>query len=503
MLRRCEEFKQWREDTVALMGDTPVRRRGALPWKHSCLQRRRPSLHVVLILLVLCLTIQVIYIHPSRVFFKLFGPDWTPSEKPFQTNDHPKEPHPLHEGLLRLLLKQNASHRQQDGLTERLPPDQRLPLKDGVSTMESQNQGPSSNGSVNQNLQRTCQPKTHIVFLKTHKTASSTVQNIMFRYGDSRALVFALPKKWDNRLSYPDVFQQHFVERKHLTHFDILCSHMRFRRAEVMKVMPEDSFYFSILRHPVALMESGFEYFYTDTVFRGFRSIDDFLDNGQNRRSVNDYLAHNNLAFDFGYDHTATANTSGLDTIVGNVIAGIERDFHLILISEYFDESMILLKHALCWSLEDVVSFKLNSRSDQSRKTISPMTVEKIRRWNVVDWGIYHHFNATFWDKVRGVVGEEQMKREVSELRERQANLTSSCLKGGRAINPREIKDRHLKPFQPGGAVIQGYALNPGLDTPTRDKCHKLIMPELHYTRLLYNKQFSEAASALGAAGKV
>ena len=34
---------------------------------------------------------------------------------------------------------------------------------------------------------------TKIVFLKTHKTASSTVQNILFRFGEKMNLNFALP----------------------------------------------------------------------------------------------------------------------------------------------------------------------------------------------------------------------------------------------------------------------------------------------------------------------
>ena len=34
---------------------------------------------------------------------------------------------------------------------------------------------------------------TKIVFLKTHKTASSTLQNILFRFGEKMDLQFALP----------------------------------------------------------------------------------------------------------------------------------------------------------------------------------------------------------------------------------------------------------------------------------------------------------------------
>ena len=40
---------------------------------------------------------------------------------------------------------------------------------------------------------------TKIVFLKTHKTASSTLQNALLRFGEKRNLTFALPKKGSAR----------------------------------------------------------------------------------------------------------------------------------------------------------------------------------------------------------------------------------------------------------------------------------------------------------------
>ena len=40
---------------------------------------------------------------------------------------------------------------------------------------------------------------TKIVFLKTHKTASSTLQNALLRFGEKRNLTFALPKKGSPR----------------------------------------------------------------------------------------------------------------------------------------------------------------------------------------------------------------------------------------------------------------------------------------------------------------
>ena len=40
---------------------------------------------------------------------------------------------------------------------------------------------------------RTCLPQRKIAFAKTHKTASSTVQNVLLRYGLANGLEFLLP----------------------------------------------------------------------------------------------------------------------------------------------------------------------------------------------------------------------------------------------------------------------------------------------------------------------
>lgn len=81
-----------------------------------------------------------------------------------------------------------------------------------------------------------CQPKSHIYFLKTHKTASSTILNILYRYGESRNLTFALPLNRHSQLFYPHFFASHFVEgvsSRSVKEFNIMCNHMRFRKSEV------------------------------------------------------------------------------------------------------------------------------------------------------------------------------------------------------------------------------------------------------------------------------
>ena len=71
-----------------------------------------------------------------------------------------------------------------------------------------------------------CNQQENIVFLKTHKTASSTIQNIFFRYGLKNSLRFALPEKgWKSHLlGYPSPFQREFLQQER---FQIIWDYLR------------------------------------------------------------------------------------------------------------------------------------------------------------------------------------------------------------------------------------------------------------------------------------
>lgn len=81
-----------------------------------------------------------------------------------------------------------------------------------------------------------CQPKTHIMFLKTHKTASSTIANILYRYGDAQNLTFALPVQKISQFCYPKLFTTSYVEGVSsgvVEEYDVICNHLRFNKPEV------------------------------------------------------------------------------------------------------------------------------------------------------------------------------------------------------------------------------------------------------------------------------
>ncbi|KAL1476719.1 hypothetical protein MTO96_036301, partial [Rhipicephalus appendiculatus] len=70
-----------------------------------------------------------------------------------------------------------------------------------------------------------CAPRKNVVFLKTHKCASSTVMNILLRYGTEHGLNYVLPKSDSTHyIGHPEFFSrrhqavQHDVQHPHAPH---------------------------------------------------------------------------------------------------------------------------------------------------------------------------------------------------------------------------------------------------------------------------------------------
>ncbi|CAL9708327.1 unnamed protein product [Knipowitschia caucasica] len=342
----------------------------------------------------------------------------------------------------------------------------------------------STINSSEQSNSKTCSPKVDIMFLKTHKTASSTFLNILFRFGEKHRLKFAFPNG-RNDFFYPSFFERSQVKdyRPGMC-FNVVCNHMRFNAPEVAKVLPMDTTYITILRDPAELFESSFHYFGRLVPFTwkipGDDKISEFLlnpDNYFDPHSFNSFYLKNLLFFDFGLDNMLQVT----DPQVEEGIKSISERFHLVMMVEYFEESLILLKEVLCWDMDDLLFFKLNARKGS---TVSKLTHEhrvKALEWNDIDWKLYRHFNRTFWAKVEAY-GQQRMALDVAELRRRNAEMTKLCIEGGQAVEAGRIHETAMQPWQPiGEKSIMGYNLKPNVDKAYRTLCRKMLTPELQY----------------------
>ncbi|CAL9694976.1 unnamed protein product [Knipowitschia caucasica] len=331
---------------------------------------------------------------------------------------------------------------------------------------------------------------TNIVFLKTHKTASSTMQNILFRFAERHNLTVALPKNGDSQFAYPNFFNVKSVQLE-TTPPNIITNHMRFNKEELDKLMPPDTVYITTMRETSAMFESLFVYCYVSSAsIRRVpnESIEAFLDDPfkyYRPLEAHSMYVRNCVTYDLGGNKDSTE----VD-YAQQLAAKVEKTFSLVMISDYFDESLILLRHLLNWDLEDIVYFKANMRSEKAKKTITPELSDKIRAWNYIDSYLFDHFNASLWRQLKAI-GLDCVAREVQLLRQAQEKLSMTCFgeKTSRLNSAAKIKNRALKPWQPGNVEIVGYELSPDLSAENQTLCTKLTMPELQYTDALRQVQ--------------
>ena len=201
----------------------------------------------------------------------------------------------------------------------------------------------------------------------------------------------------------------------------IFCLHNRWSYPEVEKLMhkkgTEKPFYLTILRDPVSLFISVWDYYDLPRRIGGKQRIT--LQKFAMSDDKPNYLSWAHLNFrditlyDFGLP---IRNNDDIEAVKAKILE-IEQTFDLVMIVEQFDESIVLMKHMLCWNNEDVTSLKLNVHNPQSKSSVNEAGRQKLREWLKSDVILYEHFNRIFKAKV-AAFGSEKMEAERMKMHE-------------------------------------------------------------------------------------
>lgn len=340
---------------------------------------------------------------------------------------------------------------------------------------------------------RSCSRKRNVLFLKTHKTGGSTITNILNRYGESRELTFVLPRMGENRLDWPWFFHKESFFPLNGSEPNILCNHARYHQGNMRAVMPNDTIYVTILRNPVDQFESSFSYMTLDKILgmeNSTNPIDEFFKDPdgvlvnyvltQDLRINSDRLKliRNGMFYDLGLESKDFENV----TKIGNMIKQLENQFHLVMLTEYFEESVVLLKRLLCWDLDDVVYFSLKQRTVAWKQNISIPLKRKIEKWSAADVALYKHFNNTFWTILSNL--GQNFKDEVEELRVKNTEMTELCLR----------KELHQSAELIQTAETKQFKVRYDIPHAARELCSRMTWDEIKYLKHLREIQIQRIA---------
>lgn len=191
-------------------------------------------------------------------------------------------------------------------------------------------------------------------------------------------------------------------------------------------------------------------------------------------------IGKNQMLYDLGLEEQYLDN----EEEVVMKIKQIDKHFDLVMIAEFFSESMVLLKHQLCWSIADVKSFHLNGRMENGKSKLNTITKQRLAKYLKSDYMLYNHFRKKFIEKMYSF-GFEKIEKEVEELNKLNKYQADIC-------NLRAKPNALLRGDQRwyGPSFLVGYQVN---KTSENADCALMTMSGLKYIERIREKQRQEA----------
>ncbi|XP_071943119.1 galactosylceramide sulfotransferase-like [Antedon mediterranea] len=285
-----------------------------------------------------------------------------------------------------------------------------------------------------------CHPGQTIVFLKTHKTGSTTLARIIELYGFKHSLTFVRKigekgsihfsnqnfnkKSVRKFLPPPNVTKGDYANYK----YNIFTLHVRYNRAVLDTFMKEDPVYITILREPSAQFESAFSFFKLGRYIKkktGVSKFQNFLSKPKKYpKAVSASYSNNGQMFDLGLPKKDFRSVIAIN----KTIARLDKQMNLVLVNEYYDESLVLLSKLLCWNLEDLLYLPKNERPESNKSNMSEDIHQKARDWNHADTMLYSYFLKRLHKRITDY--GPSFQQDLLWFRNMKAELRRNCVNG-------------------------------------------------------------------------
>ncbi|XP_066289822.1 galactose-3-O-sulfotransferase 2-like [Branchiostoma lanceolatum] len=297
-----------------------------------------------------------------------------------------------------------------------------------------------------------CDVKRNFMFVKVHKAGGTTATCIFQRFGYEHNLTFVLPMNVKSDVGWPNFFKREdFIPSTDGT-FNVLVDHAVYHRKLLDHIMPSDTVYIAILRHPLAQLRSTFNWYGLARRFRGLTGADpvaSFLKDPKRfqiphvtRSKLPFTHSKNFMAYDLGFPPGLFDDQSFVEEFVQKM----SREIDLVLILEYFHESLVLLRRMMCWKLKDIlynVEPKNLRKYKNKSTTNSASLVKNHRQWSNVDYQLYDYFNATLWQNIQNE--DNDFHLEVRHFENVLQSTTGYCTKAIMRVEKRLVTGRGKK----------------------------------------------------------
>ncbi|XP_066270660.1 galactose-3-O-sulfotransferase 2-like isoform X2 [Branchiostoma lanceolatum] len=262
---------------------------------------------------------------------------------------------------------------------------------------------------------RDCKPRKNFIFIKTHKTGSSSITNILQRYALYHKLIVMEPTCRKCSLGWPTSPDPRMYLKSKNGKYNAIVHHARYNRTWMDSKFPSDTAYITVIREPLSHLKSGFNYWHLigKVVQKKWKQpgitspLQPFLWNPFEHRYVQGFKSceitfertRNFQAFDLGYSLEWADDLEKAERF----LADLERELTLVMILEHFDESLVLLRRRMCWQMKDILYDKTpKKRASYSYKNYKPTEKERanFKEFSKVDHMLYEFFNKSLWKQI-------------------------------------------------------------------------------------------------------
>ena len=324
----------------------------------------------------------------------------------------------------------------------------------------------------------------NIALVKVYKAASSTLSNIIYRYGYNRGMDFILPQEAGVNQIFPkspgdsdtkviplcrrgNIHQAHsIVDNENSVRYQLLNVHTLFRgKSHLLRLLPSDTFIVSSVRDPVKQIKSTFSYNGFEsrlkthqidfhTFFKNpYANTIQYLLNGNESsfKYERDWglwnpqsSVHGLIEFNIrpGITRTELLSDPEQMAVVNEFLISVDRDIDFSVIAEKFDESIVIMKELLELEWEDVVYLESNKGARTSK--IDTEERNNILEWNYIDFLLYEKMREKFYI-IKNELGRERIEREVEALYRYNERIANICLSHRRFLLKRGIYVNYLE----------------------------------------------------------
>ena len=296
-------------------------------------------------------------------------------------------------------------------------------------------------------VQQKCNKTTNVAFLKVHKAGSTTVMNIFIRFAMKHNLNLVLPRRTFghgfNYLGYgKPLNKSDIIPLPSNESYNILCNHVVYSKESFDSVMPVGSEYIAVVREPLSQFVSASSYYGFTTYLRNqymmknsseSEILSRYLIEDYQKADLRPVYVYNRQSFDFGLPAHYFHNTKAINSYLKKLYS----EFKFVMLMEYFDESLVLLKRILCWDMRDILYVPINVRKRKEKVNLSRTAQKNFIKFNYADFQLYEFFKQKFLQ----IVKEQPsgLREEVSlyrKIRSRTARFCYSRQSGNLSFGP-------------------------------------------------------------------